>query len=174
MVAGSFSETQYAQQQRQLLLEKHIRHTSFGLTIMNSKQVQNKEYMVLVDEAVLNEGSITAIPANPKAKVQKVASKDGEVQEDQALTASGDTEELDLETLKAIRDDNHELLADLALRSIRSAGSATLREHQQTSLIITDKETIMSDQMKILAEIRENQYRSASRGQGYRRAPRER
>ena len=74
----------------------------------------------MVEEANLNEGSITAIPANPKAKIQRVASADGD-------KVVAEEEELDLETLKAMRDMDLELQADLALRSIRSAGSATLR-----------------------------------------------
>ena len=48
-------------------------------------------------KAILNEGSITAIPANPKALIQRVASADGD-------KVAAEEEELDLETLKAMRE----------------------------------------------------------------------
>ena len=117
MGAGVFSSTQYAQDMRTLLLEKHIRHVSTGVRVIQSKRVEGKDdYALLVTEGELFETSITPRPANTEAKVKVVS------EEKPADSAESSADEEITRVLSEIRDRGNEFRTTQLLRDIAAAG----------------------------------------------------
>ena len=129
MVAGDFSGTEYAQNIRTLALEGHLRATSFGIRIISSKEeadYKEKGYGEIITEAALREGSLTALPAVPAAKIKMVASEKDDEQGDEGMTE---------EEIRIVRDILARQEQDLEESAMRGtlAASRALRESMAAS-----------------------------------------